>query len=233
MADPFVGVSIVFFLFWVLTLLFSKKTRREQLLMSIIGLLLAPIVLISALADVRRGPAEATSFVGWEDALFVISLFGLASVVYEIFAGRHLASLREWPWVWSLRPHPLHWGFKLVLLTSAWVAAVFAILALMPLRPFSAFVLGGLLVGGYVLVHRHDLVANALASGLLAAVLVFFVEQFFFVRLFPEAAAEIWKMESLSGWMAGSVPVEELLWVAVVGFAIGPLYEFVRQKRLK
>ena len=80
------------------------------------------------------------------------------------------------------------------------------------------------MVGIYIVADRKDLLYNALFSGLIITIVVFVIEQLFFVRLYPGAAATLTTL--------GGVPMEQLVWAAVVGFAIGPLYEYVRHWRI-
>ena len=70
-------------------------------------------------------------------------------------------------------------------------------------------------------------------SGIFISGLVFAAEQVFFGRMFPEAAPAFWQARHLSGLMLGGIPVEEIVWSGVVGFAIGPLYEYMREIKLK
>ena len=65
------------------------------------------------------------------------------------------------------------------------------------------------------------------------AVMIFVVEQIFFLRLFPETFANLSLLSNTSSYVLGSVPMEEILWAAVVGFTIGPLYEYLRRFRLE
>jgi len=46
-------------------------------------------------------------------------------------------------------------------------------------------------------------------------------------------AASFWKFDTLSSFVIGGIPLEEILWAAVVGFTIGPLYEWLRRYQLK
>jgi hypothetical protein len=64
------------------------------------------------------------------------------------------------------------------------------------------------------------------------ASLIFLLENIFFVRLFPLDAGSFWQFENLSPMLLGGVPMEELIWAAVAGFAIGPLYEWLRHLKL-
>lgn len=227
--SPFFYASLALFVVWCVTLFLSKRTRHEQLTMSVVGLVLAPGALLVASVDYRA--AGSAGAVGIEDLLFAFSLFGVAAVAYQAMFGKHVKALRGM----RLRfDHPAaHWLAHMSIALGVWACVALALTAFLALTTVQAAIVGGLLVGTYVIADRKDLIFDALLSGLFITVLVFAVEQLFFVRLAPDAANVYWQAENLSGINLAGVPIEELIWAGVVGFAIGPLYEYMREVRLK
>lgn len=217
----FLYASLALFVVWALLLLLSRPTRREQLVMSLVGLVLAPAVLFLAAAE-GTGPIQGS--MGVEDLIFAVSFFGIASVAYEALMGTHLQTMRP------TRKEPAHpllaWAGRLLLALSFWSAVSVANLFVFELSVPRALAAGALLLTVYVIADRKDLLLNALVSGVFMAALVFLCQQLFYVRLFPvEAAVRSWSMP----FSLGSVSVDVLLWSAMAGFAIGPLYEYVRR----
>lgn len=225
---PFLLIALVLFFIWSLLFFFGKKTRREQIIMSIAGLVLTPAILMVASSDYRVAGIAANGFVGIEDLIFAFSFTGVAAVIYEILVGRRLIPVRH-KHLWG--KHPINWFASLVIVLGGWAAISLAALWLFPVNSVYALMVGGLLVLTYIIADRHDLIFDALFSGLFMAVLVFGLEQLFFVQLFPTEAAAIWQVDRLSGFLPGGIPVEELVWILIVGMAIGPVYEFVRHYR--
>ena len=229
--NPFFYASLSLFVVWCGVFLGSKGTRREQLTMSVIGLVLSPGAILIASLDHAVPGTPVTGTLGIEDLLFAFAVFGLASVIYQVVFGKHAKKFRGNRIFLS---HPAsHWLAHLVIALGIWTFVALSLTVVLGLTASQAVVVGGLLVGTYVIADRKDLVFNALVSGLLIAVLVFAAEQVFFVRMFPEAAAGFWEARHLSRLMLGGIPVEEIVWSAVVGFAIGPLYEYMREVRLR
>lgn len=227
--SPFLYASLALFAVWAVVLFLSKRTRHEQIVMSVIGLVLAPGAMAVASIDYRNAPA--TGIVGIEDLLFAFCVFGIASVIYQFALGKHTKKLRG---ARILLSHPAtHWLAHLVIALGIWAVVALSLTAVLGLSSIQAVIVGGLLVGTYVIADRKDLLFDALLSGIFVAVLVFAAEQLFFVRLFPEAAAQYWQDGNLSGIVLAGVPFEEILWAGVVGFAIGPLYEYMRDMRVK
>jgi hypothetical protein len=225
----FLLTSIIFFVIWLALFLFAEETRREQLMMSLVGLILAPGILLLVLYDYRQIVVDTVSVVGIEDVLFTFSFFGIAAVIYQVLIGRHAHKIRGSRY----EVHHLgHWVAHLFLILGLWAFASLLLIYVFDLSSIQALMVGGLLVGIYMIADRHDLTMNALLSGLFMAALIFIVEQLFFVRLFPLDAATFWQLDALSGFILGGIPLEELMWAAVVGFAIGPLYEWLRAYRL-
>jgi len=227
--SPFLLVSIALFLVWSALFFLSTATRREQAIMSIVGLLLSPGALFFASADFRSGGESASAF-GVENFIFSFALFGVAAVVYQAAFGKRVAAWRGDRYRIA---HPgLHWASHLAILLGIWVFVALVTSLVFHLTMIQSVTVGGLLIGIYVIADRQDLLLDALLSGIFSAILVFVMEQLFFARLFPEAALSFWNIDNLSGIVLGGIPVEEILWAAVVGFAVGPLYEYIRRYRL-
>lgn len=226
----FLLTSIVFFVIWLALFLFSGETRREQIIMSIVGLVLSPGILLIASYDFRQIVSDEVSAVGIEDFLFAFSFFGVAAVIYQALIGRHAHKIRGSRYEVK---HLGHWVGHLLLILGLWAFAALLLIHVFDLSSIQGLIVGGLLVGMYIIADRHDLTMNALLSGLFMAALIFIVEQIFFVRLFPIDAAAFWQFDALSGFIIGGIPLEELMWAAVVGFTIGPLYEYLKRYQLK
>ncbi len=226
----FLLTSIIFFLIWLVLFLFSNETRREQLIMSAVGLVLSPGILLIAAYDFRHIVSDEVSAIGIEDFMFVFSFFGVAAVIYQALIGKHVHKIRGSRYEMN---HLGHWVGHLLLVFGIWAFVTLLLIHVFELSSVQGLIMGGLLVGMYIIADRHDLTLNALLSGLFMAALVFIVEQLFFVRLFPVDAAAFWQFDALSGFLIGGIPLEELMWAAVAGFTIGPLYEWLRQYQLK
>lgn len=216
----FLYASLALFAVWSLLLLLSRPTRREQLVMSLVGLVVAPGALAVAAAE---GTGPIAGPIGVEDLIFAVSFFGIASVAYEALMGVHLHAAPlprkepKNPW--------LAWAGRLLLAVSFWAAVSVSNLFVFDLSVPRAMAAGALLLAVYVVADRKDLLLNGLVSGFFMASLLFLCQQLFFVRLFPaEAAARAWT----APYALGNVSVDLLLWAAMAGFAIGPLYEYVR-----
>ena len=229
---PFLYISLILFIIWCLFLVFSKETRKEQLVVSIFGFILAPgMILLAVGNDFRKTFQLESGTIGIEDLLFAFSVAGIAAVIYQVAFGRHVHKIPKKRW--RLHPNPMHWLANLIAILGLWALISLSLLLLFGINSVYALIVAGLMIGIYMIADRHDLLMNAIFSGLFMGVLIFFLEYLFFARIFPGASAEFWHWESLSGIHTGSIPLEELLWALTVGFTLGPLYEYVRQWRLK
>lgn len=227
--SPFLLVSIVLFAVWSALFLFSRSTRREQAVMSIIGGVLSPGVLMVAAHDARSLETYGAP-VGVEDLLFSFCLFGIAAVIYQALLGKHTAKWRGDRY--RIANPAMHWFSHLLIIFGIWAFISLVMSLVFALSTVQGIIIGGLLIGTYIVADRKDLLLDALLSGILVAILVFLTEQLFFARLFPDAARDFWQIENISGILLGGIPVEEILWAAVVGFAVGPVYEYIRRYRL-
>lgn len=229
---PFLLLSLVLFVLWCVFFLFSKSTRIEQLTVSVFGFLLAPgMILLVLLNDFRQTLSVSSITMGMEDLLFAFSLSGIASVIYHVLLGKRISKC-------SYKKHYLHisqthWIARLVILLALWLGITLLLIMLFPVNSVYAFLVGGLLLGMYIIINRQDLLFDALFSGLFLVFLIFILEQLFFFRFFPDAGLSFWQQQaSVSEINVWGIPLEELLWSATVGFALGPLYEYARKVKL-
>lgn len=225
---PFLLVSLTLFFVWSLLFFFGKKTRGEQIIMSIVGVVLTPAIIMVSSFDYRGG-GWLDGFIGLEDLLFAFSLTGVAAVIYEILVGRRLVPLRRKRLGGE---HPLHWLATLIIILASWAGIFMALLILFPTNSVNAFAVSGLIIFTYIIADRHDLLLDAILSGIYVMALVFVLEQIFFFHLYPTSANQLWQTGHLSGLFLNQIPLEELLWLMVVGLTIGPIYEYIRHYRV-
>jgi len=197
--------------------------------MSLVGLVVAPGAILIAATDYRGTSALDASSFGIEDLIFSFALFGIAAVIYGVLLGKRAHALRGKRH--RISSPTLHWGSKLTVISGIWLFTTLILLAELGVDPIQAFVISGVFIGIYIIADRKDLLYNALLSAVFIAVLVFLVEQIFFVRLYPDAI--FWSQEVTNGLLLAGIPIQEILWAAVVGFAVGPLYEYVRDLELR
>ena len=223
-------VSLALFLIWLGILFVSKKTRREQLIMSVVGLVMTPPALLLSLADYRQAIEEGIASIGIEDFIFAFSLFGIAAVVYQVIFGKHVRKMRGGKV--GFQNGIVNWIAKLIVVIALWVIIAMSLIALFQLLSTHAFILAGVMIGIYVIAERHDLLLNALFSSFFIAALIFALEILLLSRLYPEAGICLWDVKFMTTYLLVGVPAEDVLWAGVVGFTIGPLYEYLRHYRL-
>lgn len=228
---PFFFSSLILFFIWLVFLFVSKETRREQLIMSVVGLVLAPALLLIAGTSYRAVVPDEPLFFGIEDLLFSFSLFGIASIIYHVLLGKHVHKFKGDRL--RLKNPVAHWMAHLILVLGVWICLSLGAIVIFSITPIQAILFGGAMIGVYIIASRNDLLVDALLSGLMTAALIFIVEQLFFIRLFPNIATNYWEWETLSKFILGGIPLEEILWAGVVGFTIGPMYEWLRRYAIK
>jgi len=228
---PFLLSSLVLFIIWLAFLFVSKETRKEQLIMSVVGLVLAPALLLIAGSSYHTLVPDQPFTFGIEDLLFSFSLFGIASIIYHVLLGKHVHKFKGDRL--RLKNPVAHWIAHLILVLGAWICLSLGAIVVFSIAPMQAILFGGAMIGVYIIASRNDLLVDALLSGLMTAAIIFIVEQLFFIRLFPNIATNYWEWETLSKFVLGGIPLEELLWAGIVGFTIGPMYEWLRHYFIK
>ena len=228
---PFLLSALFLFVIWLLLILVSKETRKEQIIMSIIGLLAAPSLVFIASTDYQQLINNQPIPFSVEDVLFSFSLFGIASIIYHVLLGKHMHKFRGKRL--KIKNPAFHFLFHFAFVLGVWACLALGSVLLFQLDVIHAFILGGLIVGIYIIAERHDLLLDAVMSGIMMALLIFFVEHIFFFRLFPDTSTHFWQWSTVSTFFLTNVPVVEIIWATVVGFTIGPMYEWLRQRALK
>jgi hypothetical protein len=51
--------------------------------------------------------------------------------------------------------------------------------------------------------------------------------------MYPADAVNFWEWSVLSDFILNGIPLEEILWAGVVGFSIGPMYEWLRRYQIR
>ncbi len=228
---PFLLFSLVLFLVWLAFLFFSKETRKEQLVMSVVGLVLAPALLLIAGTRYHAVIRDQPLSFGIEDLLFSFSLFGIASIIYHVLLGKHVHKFKGDRL--RLKNPAAHWVAHLILVIGTWICLALGVIVVFGIDPIHALLFGGAMIGTYIIASRQDLLVDALLSGFMTTMLIFVLKQLFFIRLFPHILTNTWEWSALSSFILESVRFEELFFVAITGFTIGPMYEWLRRYRLK
>ena len=196
-----------------------RRDLRPKMLAS--GLLSLPILFIKPLIA-----TDFSDFAGSEGGvgLFILNRaiisfsFGvLASALYEIFFHKHLTPLHH--------PHRP----KLLYLLAGPVL-FFLLYFLLPLPVVTALIISLLVDLAILAVIRFDLIWDVIFSGAAMGTLylIIFVTAF---SALPGDINNLWFSNQLSGANVFSLPIEELVCVALFGALFGPLYVAIKDFR--
>jgi len=208
---------------WVIFFIASRETRREMLVMSLLMLAATPGAVYLAAAEPRASQVITDLSVPNENFLFAFTIGGIAAVIYHIVyrkTFRKVPASKRTP----ATPAAAHWLALMVIIGSAWFLAAIIMTFAFGLNPLHALIIGGIMIGLYIVADRKDLLTDAVVSAVFMAVIIFAAEQLFFFRFYPG-------LESTT--YLGAVPFEEIAWAAVLGFTFGPLYEYARNLHFK
>ncbi len=192
-----------------------KSTRTEMLIMGGIVAVLTPL------------SGSARSIV---DLVFSFLFAGIAAVIFQQILSKHYSKRRSI----SLpikTDNP--WFLRLFILMVSWVWFALFLIYVMQTSSWQALVISALFIACYVIAIRRDLFVDAIWSGLLMTILLFVLYEVAYFRTVSELTPYSWISESLSQQFIGSAPSSVLIWAAAMGFALGPLYEYVREFNLK
>lgn len=214
--------TLIFFIPWTILFLLRKDLRKEMLLMGSIVAILGIIFQYFWWTFDWWHPETITGTrIGIEDLLLGFSNGGIAAVLYEVVFKKRLYKRKStkqkiggWPLILlgTFIASLLFWGIGLTSYTTTIITALSI---------------------EFLLIHfRPNLLVNALASGLLMA-LVSLPIYYSLIILYPSWVQTTWLLENLSGAMVTGIPVEDIVFYFLVGFVAGPFYEYWQDLRLR
>jgi hypothetical protein len=165
------------------------------------------------------------TLVGFEDFLFGWIMGGIAAVVYEEIANKKLK--REEKIEKVLKSHFLYSIIPTTLLGVLFFGSFF----ILKTSSFLASIIGLGIPIFYMWIKRKDMIVPSLLSAFLLALvgLIWFLVP---AIITPGWVKHYWFMENLSGITFLSAPIEDLIWFFLTGAFIGPLWEYLQERKL-
>lgn len=199
---------------WLTLFTVRKDLRREIITASLATAPLGPLSELFYLRDYWHPVLLGGLRIGLEDVIFAFAIGGIASVIYEAVFKVHQRPSKT-------RKH--HRSIAYICMAGVVVMIVGTIF--LGFNSIYVSTAGFLIVGLCIAGLRHDLLPNALFSGILLSVL-FLCWYTILQIIFPGIFQAWWKLSNLSGFFVGGIPAEELLWAFGWGFMAGPIYEY-------
>ncbi|MDD5621142.1 MAG: lycopene cyclase domain-containing protein [Candidatus Pacebacteria bacterium] len=221
-------LSLALLSIWFIIFIISKKTRREQLIMSVIFLPLGTLYEILHFYDYWK-PESIFSFrigtinILLEDFIFSFAIIGIGSVIYELIFRKRLRKINK-------RGSPILNILYIILIDVIVLLSLFY----SGVNSIIAVAVSAIALTIFILIQRKDLFANSLTTGLVMAILMFII--YFIgahiVSNFDEILKQIWFFYGKPlGFKLMGVPLTELIWAFCFGLFCGPLYEFIKEMR--
>lgn len=215
----------IYFIIWLILFYLRKDLRGEMLWLGIVFGVAGVFSELIFIVDWWQPPTITGTRIGVEDFLIGFFMGGVLGVVYEILGKKRLVKLSRKESSLDAFPHWLSLGvFSVVFFLSFYLFNVHSFYA--SLIAFSIFVL-------YIVSVRRDLIRNSLASGALS-VFIGTVVYFLLDFLFPNFIIKFWYLPDL--WFSKiilGIPLAEYIWYFFAGTFIGPLYEYLKYKKLR
>ncbi len=213
--------TIVFLIPWAILFFFRKDYRKEMIFMSfLVGIGSVITAYLWWTIDWWRPETITNTRVGIEDFLLGFSNGGIAAVLYGAIYKKRLSK--------RIKKTNDTGAFNICLILFFIIAFLFWGLNI---TSFWASTIAMITAAIYILYTRRDLFLNALASGILMAI-VSLPSYYAFIWLFPGFIHKTWMSQYLSGIIIIGIPLEDLIFYFLFGFIIGPFYEYWQNKRL-
>lgn len=152
-----------------------------------------------------------------EDFLFMFFLGGVVAISYEILFRKKKIRL-------SGNKHFL----SIIIFFISYIIIAF----LFTFNPIYNLIISSFIGFLAIILQRPDLLKHALYNGLIF-LFVYFFGFLIFNLMFPNALISYWNLNALIGVMVFNVPIEELFYAISFGLMWGPLYEYVKGKKVK
>ncbi len=214
--------SFIFLSVWLLFFVFRKDLRREMLAMSFVGGFFAPLALVFLPDYWYPNHIVGKYPLGIEDYLFAFAIAGIGSVAYEATFGKThtLCECRK------RNPRDL------IIISGVSIVVLLGLAFVFGLNSIYSNYLAFLIIFGFIVIFRRDLLWQSLMSGLMVGILMFLF-YLTWIAIYPGVIEHWWKLENISGILILGVPLEEIVWGFSWGIAGGSLYEFARGIGLK
>lgn len=222
------ALTIPFIAFWLLFFIFSKRTRKEQLIMSILFLPAGTIAELLYFQDYWNPGSILSTTIGpirilLEDFLFVFAIAGIGAVIYEIVFGKKLLKMRK-----SVNKI---FAFSMIIVISVLASCL---LFFIGINSIFATSVGFIIAALFFINQRTDLLINSLLSGV-AVMFIMFISYFILFNVIMNTETMIrqgWLLYGTSlDFRIFGIPFTEMIWGFAWGMLLGPLYEFVKGVR--
>lgn len=225
MIGTFAILTAVLLVVWLLVFTLNKELRQEMLILSICAFFLAPVILTMKGSD-PNVIAERFSGVHFADLLFSFAIAGLAGSIFHAIFGKHYHRLPK------VRRKTANdgllaqiWLIRMFIATLLFLWGIVFCVFAFDLTPAPAALATGIIMALYIVVHRHDLLTDALASAALMSVIAYIAGA---ITLYF-STNDIASLLISNNGTFGSVPIDLITWSAAFGLALGPLYEYIRR----
>jgi hypothetical protein len=227
--EGYLLLVLPFLCIWIALFLLSKKTRQQQLRMSVIMAPLGGFGELLYFQDYWR-PLSVASFSVFhipflvEDVLFSIAIGGIAAVIYEFLFRKRIRRLKK--------TYPTKLELLLILMCTTSLALFLFHSGINSIFATSfAFVVGFFLI----IMQRKDLLIDSLITGL-CVMLVMFISYFILyhtVTNIEQLLKQGWLLYNTPlGVRIFNIPATEMIWGFSWGLLAGPLYLFVENLSL-
>ena len=210
----YLKLMIVALVLWAIVFIRRKGQRKDMLWTGIFAAIAGPIQELWYVKDYWH-PDYIGGWPWIEDILFGFVVVGVFAALYEIIFYRHIKEVQDKK------------SYYFVFIVVALIASVGMAFFTPFMNSIYAAIIAFVIAWAVTMFVRPDLFRLSVYTAILVTVFTFIAyKALLFFK--PYIVTAWWDLDNISGILLLGVPLEEFVWFATMGLALGPLYELFK-----
>jgi hypothetical protein len=218
----YIILGALFLILWLILFSLRKDVRREMwatsLLFGVVALILEPVIYNDWWV-----PLTITGTIPCiESFLFGFACGGIAAVIYEEISRKKLKPIKK-----EIEKN----NSKLWAITILGFISFFSMFCILKIDSFLSSSISMIILITIIYTKRPDLIKNSIVSGIATLISAFIIYSIMQI-ITPGWIESFWIFKNTPKIIFLNVPIDDIIWFLLFGALWGPLYEYIKNKKL-